>query len=276
MNLDIAAFCKYLSKSFYSEETLLAYKFSLINLQKFLGRNIFKYEDLICWQKYMVRRYKPATVNLRINAIHLYLRWIKKPHYRLRFVPVYRTTICEEIMTEETYQVFLSSLLQDNEIYMYVLSRILAVSGMRLTEVFQLKLQHLEANAIELIGTKNYKSRRVFFPKGACCEMIEMIRANEKCFFHPHIFISENVKAKNLRRNIQRCYGKLSKRYGISPKVIHAHGFRHFFAKSFLKANADIVTLSELLGHANLETTRIYLRYTQKEQKDVVNQFVTW
>ena len=52
----------------------------------------------------------------------------------------------------------------------------------------------------------------------------------------------------------------LALNYGINPDVVYPHSFRHRFAKSFNEKCGDISLLSDLLGHRNIETTRIYLR----------------
>ena len=64
--------------------------------------------------------------------------------------------------------------------------------------------------------------------------------------------------------------------YGLMPEVVHPHSFRHRFAKSFIEQCSDISLLSDLLGHANLETTRIYLRRSSAEQYEIVNRIVNW
>ncbi len=62
----------------------------------------------------------------------------------------------------------------------------------------------------------------------------------------------------------------------MTPEMVHPHAFRHRFAKSFIEKCGDISLLSDLLGHKNLETTRIYLRRSSSEQYEIVNRVVTW
>ena len=83
-------------------------------------------------------------------------------------------------------------------------------------------------------------------------------------------------------------YGKISSRglssdmkawgksCGIPLEKMHPHAFRHFFAKMFLKKNHDIVLLADLLGHANMDTTRIYLQKSYEEQKACFTRSVSW
>ena len=57
---------------------------------------------------------------------------------------------------------------------------------------------------------------------------------------------------------------------------MHAHAFRHFFAKMFLEKNKDVIQLADLMGHENIDTTRIYLQKSYEEQKKEFNRSVTW
>lgn len=69
---------------------------------------------------------------------------------------------------------------------------------------------------------------------------------------------------------------KLAVRYGIDPVVVYPHSFRHRFAKSFLERCNDIAFLADLMGHESIETTRIYLRKTSTEQREIVDHVIDW
>ena len=64
--------------------------------------------------------------------------------------------------------------------------------------------------------------------------------------------------------------------FGLDPKVVHPHSFRHRFAKNYLDKCNDISFLADLMGHESIETTRIYLRRTTTEQREVFDKIVTW
>ena len=44
------------------------------------------------------------------------------------------------------------------------------------------------------------------------------------------------------------------------------HNFRRLFATIYYKASKDIARLADVLGHSSIETTRIYLMISEKEQ----------
>nr|WP_044957589.1 hypothetical protein [Treponema denticola] len=48
------------------------------------------------------------------------------------------------------------------------------------------------------------------------------------------------------------------------------------YLKNFLEKFNDISLLADLMGHESIETTRIYLRRTASEQRDLVDSIVTW
>ena len=77
-------------------------------------------------------------------------------------------------------------------------------------------------------------------------------------------------------RGISQQLKNYAHKYGLNPKVVYPHSFRHRFAKNFLEKFNDISLLADLMGHESIETTRIYLRKTSSEQQAIVDKVVTW
>ena len=53
----------------------------------------------------------------------------------------------------------------------------------------------------------------------------------------------------------------------VSPEKVFPHNLRHLFARIFYGINKDIAKLADILGHASIETTRIYIVSTGAEHR---------
>jgi site-specific recombinase XerD len=73
-------------------------------------------------------------------------------------------------------------------------------------------------------------------------------------------------------RAVQRLVEARAKQAGI-PKHIHAHLLRHSFATDLLVNGADLRSVQELLGHANISTTQVYTHLTNKQLREVHQAF---
>lgn len=60
---------------------------------------------------------------------------------------------------------------------------------------------------------------------------------------------------------------------GLDDRIT-AHVLRHTFATRMLRQGTDIVTVSELLGHSSLETTRVYVGPTEDDLEKAIMTLV--
>ena len=69
------------------------------------------------------------------------------------------------------------------------------------------------------------------------------------------------------RTNIWREMKALCKDAQVNPKKVFPHNLRHLFARVFYGIEKDIAKLADILGHSNINTTRIYIVSTGTEHR---------
>jgi integrase/recombinase XerD len=138
-------------------------------------------------------------------------------------------------------------------------------TGIRLNELCRLTVHDadLQGGMLRVTGGKGKKDRVVPLGRHAIRFLREYVTK-----VRPHF----TRKNRTERRLFMDYYGRpLSKEMasisirsyaraaGIKKKV-SAHTFRHTFATELVKNGADITAVQKMLGHSDLDTTRIYLR----------------
>lgn len=211
----------------------------------------------------------PATIRLRITALEKFSKWLKKP-IELKRPKIKRKLDVNNVPTEDEYNRLLEYLKTKSNRDYYFFVKVLGTTGARLSEFQQFTWEDIIGGEVMLKGKGN-KYRRFFFQK----QLQQEAKAYAKEHGKTGLFVVGRygpLTQRGFSQNL-KAWGK---RCGIDSRKMHAHAFRHFFAKMFLKKNKDVIQLADLLGHGSVDTTRIYLQKSYDEQKKDFNRNVTW
>ena len=266
----IENFERHLRGTNLSENTISSYLFAIKQYSEQYGEITQK--NLKSYKFCLIESYKPKTVNLRLRAINCYLESIGKEKWKLPFVKVQQKSFLENVISEADYEYFKSCLKKDDEMFWYFVIRFLAATGARVSELIQIKVEHIKLGYLDLYS-KGGKLRRIYIPKALQEEALAWLESKNQA--SGFIFLNK-YGDRITTRGISGQLKKLAVRYNINPAVVYPHSFRHRFAKSFLERCNDISFLADLMGHESIETTRIYLRKTATEQREIVDTIVDW
>lgn len=266
----IKEFEKHLRGSNLSENTISSYLFAVRQYQEQYAEITLK--NLKAYKIWLIESYKPKTVNLRLRALNCYLESIGREKWKQPFVRVQQKAFLENVISEADYEYFKNCLKNEDEMFWYFVIRFLAATGARISELIQIKVEHIKLGHLDLYS-KGGKLRRIYIPKALQNEALSWLASKHQ----ESGFIFLNKYGERITtRGISGQLKKLAVKYDINPAVVYPHSFRHRFAKSFLERCNDIAFLADLMGHESIETTRIYLRKTSTEQREIVDNVVIW
>ena len=266
----VEKFKEFLTHSNMAKNTVSAYIYAVNDFNS-RYKELTK-KNLLLYKTYLIERFKPKTVNLRIQALNKYLEYLHKPKLRLKSVKVQQRTYLENVISQADYIFLKKKLKQEENLMWYFVIRFLTATGARVSELIQIKVEHVRIGYFD-IYSKGGKVRRLFIPK---CLRVEAEKWFEETQQTTGYIFRNRFGERITTRGIAQQLKNYAERYGLNTNVVYPHSFRHRYAKNFLDAFNDIALLADLMGHESIETTRIYLRRTASEQQAIVDKVITW
>lgn len=266
----VEKFSNYLFSRNMSKNTVHVYSYALRQFYK--RYPTMDYTSLQFYKIFLLEHYKPQTVNLRIRAINSYMEFKQMDAEPIAMVRIQQKNYLENVIGEADYEYFKNCLIRDKKYLYYFIIRFMAATGARVSEVIQFQAEDVFKGSKD-IYSKGNKSRRIYVPKALQRDAIRWLNSIQQK--KGYIFLNRfgtPITPAGIRSQLKN----LAATYGMNTEVVYPHSFRHRFAKSFIEKCGDIALLSDLLGHKNLETTRIYLRRSSSEQYDIINKVVDW
>lgn len=149
-------------------------------------------------------------------------------------------------------------------------------TGLRLSELCSLN-RDLDLSKDEFSVRGKGEKVRVVFLSDEAKAAIRAYLAARKDMDEP-LFVQTSARARDdgemrlTQRSIERIVKQYAIKAGISKKVT-PHVLRHSFATDLLSNGADIRSVQQMLGHANISTTQIYTHITDHQLRNVHKQF---
>ncbi|MBS4539967.1 site-specific tyrosine recombinase XerD [Clostridium sp. D2Q-11] len=149
---------------------------------------------------------------------------------------------------------------------------LLYAAGIRVSELISLNVEDVNLDLGIIVSSKDYSNERVI-PIGKLC--IESLDIYIKLMRHKLI---KNTEEKSLfvnyhgRRLTRQGFWKIIKTYTKKANIdkkITPHTLRHSFAAHLLQNGADLKSVQEMLGHADISTTQIYTKVNKRRINDV-------
>lgn len=251
-----------------AEATVTAYTKDVEQLINFVGKqgntqidevstnDIRDFKDFLKKQ-----RYTGKSISRKINSIKSFFRFLvskgevnTNPATDVQH-PKYQTTP-PRVLSKIEYRALRDACRGDER--MYAIIEILLQTGMRISELANLKLEDvdLERNIIDIRAQKTRSERKLPLNAAAKESLLNYLevrpRAREKT-----VFLTKTCRPF-LVRNIRTAIDRYFRLAGIKNSKVN--DLRHTFIVEQLKAGTPLVYVSQLVGHKRITTTEKYLK----------------
>ncbi len=160
---------------------------------------------------------------------------------------------------------------------LYALLETLYASGLRVSELIALPRAVLAADD-QVLTVKGKGGRERLVPLNEAARLalaahLEAVRADEADGKQVSPWLFPSSGGQHLtRQRLGQELKALAAAAGIAPSRVSPHVLRHAFASHLLDRGADLRTVQQLLGHADISTTQIYTHVIEERLRRLVEQ----
>lgn len=183
----------------------------------------------------------------------------------------------EKFLHEDEYLKMLSISEEKMKYVSYFACYLIAVTGLRFSELLGLTWDHVNFESKEIIvdrtwdysytndfaNTKNESSKRQI---PISSKTIKLLKKYKKEYWHENKYnrVIYNLSNNGLNKTVKK----------IAGRKIHPHSLRHSFASYLIYKGVDLLTVSKLLGHENLNVTLKVYAHQLKEMEQKNNNTI--
>lgn len=261
----------YLYEEEKSPATIQKYMRDLSKLSSFAdGREISK--QLVIEYKQHLRdagEYKTSSINSFLVAANRFFEYMDCYELKVKTFKMQKETFVPETreLSKEEYKKLVRAAEQSGKIRISMIIQTICATGIRVSELPAITVQAVK-RGMATIRCKG-KERQILIPRELQVRLLRYIR--RQGIKRGVVFRTRGGKAVD-RTSIWREMKKLCEEAHVNSDKVFPHNLRHLFARTFYGMYQDIVKLADMLGHSNIETTRIYLKESYSEhQKQLEN-----
>ena len=208
--------------------------------------------------------YAVSSANSMIAAMNCFLRFCGWHDLCVKQFKMQRQVYCseEKELTRAEYVRLLEAANAKHNERLNLIIQTICGTGIRVSELQYITVEALH-NGEAIVNCKG-KNRRVFIVPELKKKLLRYVK--EQGISAGTVFVTRGGKPVS-RNSIWKDMKALCEQANVSPSKVFPHNLRHLFARTFYGIEKDIAKLADILGHASINTTRIYIVTTGAEHK---------
>ncbi len=252
----------YLNEKEQSKNTIEKYMRDIRHFVACAGTIEVKKSDVLDYKLGLCEKYSPKSVNSMLSSLNAFFTFMEWHELKVKTLKIQRQLFTDTTkeLTKAEYEKLLITAKNNKKEKLYYLMQTIASTGLRVSEIKYVTCEAVKRGRIT-INCKG-KIRQVLLPKKLCKILTVYTKAQD--IKKGSVFVSRNGKPLD-RSNIWKMLKNLCESAGVSKEKVFPHNFRHLFARTYYSLQKDIVRLADVLGHSNINTTRLYTIESGKE-----------
>ena len=250
----IDSFRLYLLREEKSVLTVEKYIRDVSAFLQWLGGAPVEKEAVVRYKEALTARLAAVSVNSVLSSVNSFLAFQGRNDCRVKTLKLQRSVYrpAEKELSREEYARLVQTARADTRLCLLIQS--ICATGIRVSEHRFLTVEAARRGFAE-VRLKG-KQRRVYLPGKLCKALLQYAR--KQGIREGSVFITAGGRPLD-RSNIWAQMKALCERAGVAREKVFPHNLRHLFARCFYALEKDVVRLADLLGHASVNTTRIYI-----------------
>lgn len=261
----IKDFAAYLKEEEKSEATIEKYIRDAKAFSRYiLSRPLTKEEALAYKENLAEKGYAASSINSMIAALNGFFVFIGREDLRLKPLKAQQKAYIpeERELTKAEYLRLVEAAERKGDKRLSLIIQTICATGIRVSELKYITVEAAREGCAEV--TLKGKTRCVFIVKSLKKKLLAY--AAKKNIKNGTIFLTRRAKPLD-RVSIWREMKALCKDARVNEKKVFPHNLRHLFARVFYGMDKDIAKLADILGHSQINTTRIYIMSSGEEHR---------
>ena len=252
---ELAAFAAALETQGRGAATAVKYRREAETFLRWLGDRELTAAEAAAYREHLAATRTASGANGAVSALNRFFAFLGRPDCRLRGLPVQRKLCRDEAreLTAGEYKRLLSAARRNKRERLLLAMEAICATGIRVSELRFFTLEAVKAG--KAIVTNKGKTREVYLPGKLRGRLLDYARRQK--ITAGAIFVTKGGKPLD-RSNLWREMKSLCREAKVAAGKVFPHNLRHLFARTFYKVEKDLARLADILGHASVDTTRIY------------------
>ena len=210
---------------------------------------------LIEWKDTLVEKYTAATVNTILAALNGFFKFMGWNDLAMKPLKIQRSMFSNEDreLTYNEYKRLVYAAESTGNRRLSLVVQTICATGIRVSELQFITVRAVCVGRTEIVNKG--KRRTIFLPNKLRRILTKYLKENG--VKEGAVFTTRTGKPLD-RSNIWRDMKALCESAGVNPSKVFPHNLRHLFARTYYSMEKDMSRLADILGHANINTTRIY------------------